>query len=643
MSSFPAIKCEVAFAAGASVDPSAGQWIDISPYLRSFSTKRGRNRDLDQIEAGTATIVLRNDDRRFDPENTSSPYYPNVLPMRHIRLRAVYSSVTYDLWRGFVDGWPQSWPGRPIPNQGPAEVTVTATDAFKIFNNIALPASLWEIEVRAASPKAWWRLGEPERSTIVRDSGPSNFDSTVVGTPEFGQDGILLSSDTGVSFSDPGDVIFANPAAIPTGNNWTIEALVRRPTEGDTPRSYNFDTEVIVTVYDGSLGAANFMSLDFHYEEPFKGRLRTAARVAGGSNVIAVMPVGTTLWDGKDHHVMAQRSWNGVSGTLTLNVDGIQVASAAWNSSSVPDAPWSVFAIGRSPNVTTSSNFRGVLHELVFYDSSTPSAATHAGWALTPFKGMRTDQAITRILDAIAWPAGLRILAAGSSTLQASGLDGTVLEFLQNVALTENGFLFVDPAGVLRFQDRHATQVAPGNVSQATFGDDTNELPYADLTFEYDDALIHNEARVGRAGSSPILVSDATSIATYQRRTFDRTDLMTESDLEVADYGNWIVNRRKDARTEVRSMVIRPESRSTLWTQVLTREIGDLVTVKRRPPGGGAVISKNVRIEGVEHNVTNNRKWTTTYWLSGWNPQDQSWILGDATYGVLGSTTRAGF
>lgn len=44
---------------------------DISPFFRSGSTHRGAQRELQRVEAGTATLTLDNRDGRFTPFNTS--------------------------------------------------------------------------------------------------------------------------------------------------------------------------------------------------------------------------------------------------------------------------------------------------------------------------------------------------------------------------------------------------------------------------------------------------------------------------------------------------------------------------------------------------------------------------------------------
>lgn len=102
---------------------------DITPYVRSFNTTRGAQRELQRVEAGTATIVLDNRDGRFTPFDPSSAYYPDVVPMRRIRIKAIFSAVTYPVFYGFVEAWPVSFPGDTD------QVTqVRLVDGFKILS-----------------------------------------------------------------------------------------------------------------------------------------------------------------------------------------------------------------------------------------------------------------------------------------------------------------------------------------------------------------------------------------------------------------------------------------------------------------------------------------------------------------------------
>ncbi len=66
---------------------------NITAYVREASTARGAQRELQRVEAGTASLTLSNRDGRFTPFNSASPYYPFILPMRRIRIRAGFTDV----------------------------------------------------------------------------------------------------------------------------------------------------------------------------------------------------------------------------------------------------------------------------------------------------------------------------------------------------------------------------------------------------------------------------------------------------------------------------------------------------------------------------------------------------------------------
>src|SRR5262245_41231788 len=101
----PVVTAAVSFSTNPSATPS---WDDVSAYVEGFSFRRGRNHELDQAQAGTATLTLDNRDRRFDPAATgytAGPYGANVLPMRRCRIQATYSAVTYDLFHGYITAY----------------------------------------------------------------------------------------------------------------------------------------------------------------------------------------------------------------------------------------------------------------------------------------------------------------------------------------------------------------------------------------------------------------------------------------------------------------------------------------------------------------------------------------------------------
>jgi hypothetical protein len=74
---------------------------DVTEYVRSVSVRRGKSRQLDRFTAGGASIEFNNNSRAFDPENTASPFFGQIIPKRTIKVETGGSAVFY----GVVDDW----------------------------------------------------------------------------------------------------------------------------------------------------------------------------------------------------------------------------------------------------------------------------------------------------------------------------------------------------------------------------------------------------------------------------------------------------------------------------------------------------------------------------------------------------------
>lgn len=94
-------------------------WTDITPYVVAYQRQPVRTNEFDQPGPVGATVVLRNDDDRFQPDNTAGPYYGGLKKYRRFRVRAKWAGVTYDRYWGYCLDWPQSW------NQAGKDSTVT--------------------------------------------------------------------------------------------------------------------------------------------------------------------------------------------------------------------------------------------------------------------------------------------------------------------------------------------------------------------------------------------------------------------------------------------------------------------------------------------------------------------------------------
>lgn len=111
---------------------------DVSPYAQELSISRGRSDQLQNFNAGTCTVRLLNRDRRFDPINTSSPYWNSTLGVSGIAPRRKVTVVSNGvaLFTGRITDIDVSYePNRPNATTENSYVTITAADDFVLLAN----------------------------------------------------------------------------------------------------------------------------------------------------------------------------------------------------------------------------------------------------------------------------------------------------------------------------------------------------------------------------------------------------------------------------------------------------------------------------------------------------------------------------
>lgn len=612
-------------------------WTDITTYLRQIDVNRGRQLELDVEQAGTMQLILDNADQRFDTDYTAGPYYPYVVSGVHIRLSITNVSTT-KIFRGFTTTWTMSYPSNGMD----AIVTLPCVDAFRILANLKIADSQWERKMRqqvvAGTPKAWFRLTDAPGAKAPTDSGPTGYSATAVGTPTFGNTGLLpwsTDAETSVSFGKLTDYIIVNPAAGHTANNWTLVFIMRR----DGPPTSSVGEQI----FDERTGGDNAFFIGLTNTGQLAPVLDLATLIFAGGGVANVC-------DGNRHVIHVVRSYSGGVGALTTYVDGVQDSTLPVNNAGTftPNSVWLGNQYGGNL-AGSAQNFQGDLQEVVIYDNLAMSAsdiATQAGWALTPFSGYDVDGAITDALTDAAWPSFLTDMGTAASMLQAHALGGFVLDYVQRLMETEEGLFYVSKDGKVTFRGRDQLVTSPLNASSLTFSNDGvgGHCPFTDPVIDPGDTRMYNSARMTRDGGATFYVSDATSIAKNFERTFERSQLLHSSDAEAIDHANWIVSRFKNPRTLVSALSVNLANPNVDIDAVLGLELGSLVTIVRQHPGGTATTTV-ARIEGITHSSSVNvLPWIVTFQFSAWDSTiDQPWLLNDATYGVLGTTTRMGF
>jgi hypothetical protein len=196
-------------------------------------------------------------------------------------------------------------------------------------------------------------------------------------------------------------------------------------------------------------------------------------------------------------------------------------------------------------------------------------------------------------------------LKAGSSTLGAFQVSaGTnVLNYLQLVAASEQGNLFINAQGSLVFTGRTYNPVVAG----LTFSSAPGGVDYSTLTNDFGDELLYNYIQTqSPAGASPETTSDATSIALYQAQQYTKLDLLNSTTVEVAALGNYLLGRYKDPRLRFTGLQVQLAALDAdNQDLVLSAEIADITSVtKTYTVGTPLTVTQDVFVSGIRHNIT---------------------------------------
>jgi hypothetical protein len=113
----------------------ADDLVDISSIILRSSIRRGRNRILNQFEAGTATVEIKDDTGDWNPANTAGPYYGKLIPLRKIRIFADYEGIRYYLFSGFITSYDTTF---ALGADEVSRVILQCVDGFRLINNVAI-------------------------------------------------------------------------------------------------------------------------------------------------------------------------------------------------------------------------------------------------------------------------------------------------------------------------------------------------------------------------------------------------------------------------------------------------------------------------------------------------------------------------
>lgn len=112
---------------------SASIIVDVSNRVMAATVRRGRSPLTDTFQTGSASIQIADQNGDFNPQNSSSPYYTLLQPLRKIQIAGVDPStgIAYAMFSGYITGYQYT---QSRDTGSVSYTTITAVDGFQLLN-----------------------------------------------------------------------------------------------------------------------------------------------------------------------------------------------------------------------------------------------------------------------------------------------------------------------------------------------------------------------------------------------------------------------------------------------------------------------------------------------------------------------------
>jgi hypothetical protein len=237
---------------------------------------------------------------------------------------------------------------------------------------------------------------------------------------------------------------------------------------------------------------------------------------------------------------------------------------------------------------------------------------------------------------------GARAIDTGSSTLGAYAIpqDTNVLNYLQQINTSEQGYLFMSANGTLTFKGRSSVL---NPVAGATFNTNGTGLPYQTLVNQYGDELLYNNISTQSPAGAIQNTTTAASIALYQSQTYQLLDLLNSTTAQVAGLGNYLLGKYQNPVLRFTGLSTQLAALSLVNQNiVLGLDMTNICSVvKNFVVGTPATETQTLIVSGVSHNITPGSHIVSFTFES--TDGNQYFTLNDAIFGTLSTTNLLSF
>jgi hypothetical protein len=590
-------------------------YVDVTEYVQNVSINRGINRNLDDFSAGSVSVTFVNNNRVFDPLNTSSPLwysaggYTIVQPAGRIRI----SSNGVRRFTGFVQDWDFAYEESGFDGTA----TLTALDLmYRVSNASFTGGTAWQVESTSDRIK-----------TVMNYNGFGAFEyagvrggQTLLGYDVNNPGDNVLAYLQNVARSEPAD-FYSNASAVMqlkdrsfTNYAWTNSMrynFVAYPATATLISNDNLFTgwsligspaTATPSLYGGVIWRGGTVEdvivpsdsiVGFEYKDLNPGRYNETGL--------------TYTFAG---------SLRGVNGTYNIfaslrNNDGGLQASTAITVSSTATSQWVDYQV----SITGSSAVGGVQ----FVANVTGGTAftvigdgfiiEPAGTSVNYFDGTYNPYTSTATTDyEVAWSGDVYASQSGLLTSVSSAITAPT---------------------VPTFADANSQGTAYGNGTG---------IPFTNLEVVYASEQLYNKVQVVGINATAV-VEDTASQLLYGLRGYGQTDNLTTSTSKPASIASAFLGEFRMPEYRANQLTVALESLTTTQqTAVLGIDIRDVVRVCFQPSAQGSVVDKYYQVLGISANVDVERDAVT---LNLASLDNLSFRLDSPYLGVLDTGTLA--
>ena len=221
----------------------------------------------------------------------------------------------------------------------------------------------------------------------------------------------------------------------------------------------------------------------------------------------------------------------------------------------------------------------------------------------------------TRVSTVLAYPEilyqGATSIGTGSSTLGGTAAsadfsiaqDTTLLNYLQLITTSEQGYLYMSANGTLTFKGRSSVL---NPVASATFNTTGTAIPYQTLINQFGDELLYNFIVTQSPAGAVQSTSNSASIAQYQAQQYSILDLLNSTTAEVAALGNYLLGKYQNPVLRFTGLSTQMGALSTANQNLLfSLDLTNVTTVEKNFVTGTPLTdSQTLIISGISHSIT---------------------------------------